>query len=95
MAETKTKKTPNIYEKLLAVQCELKCKKSQYNSFGKYYYRSLEDILEGVKPLLKKHRLTLVCDSYAEALPAQASGGEYYVQTVFKATLVDLDAPER
>ena len=42
-------------EKLLAVQAELKAPKGQYNSFGKYKYRSCEDILEAVKPLLKKH----------------------------------------
>lgn len=42
-------------EKLLAVQAELKAPKGQYNSFGKYKYRSCEDILEAVKPILKAH----------------------------------------
>lgn len=46
-------------EKLLAVQAELKAPKGQYNSFGKYKYRSCEDILEAVKPLLKKHGATI------------------------------------
>lgn len=49
----------NIYEKLLAVQTELKAPKGQYNSFGKFRYRSQEDILEAVKPLLAKHGLVL------------------------------------
>lgn len=49
----------NIYEKLLAVQTELKAPKGQYNSFGKFKYRSQEDILEAVKPLLAKHGLVL------------------------------------
>ena len=43
----------NVYEKLLKVQQELKVPKSQYNLFGKYYYRNCEDIQEAVKPLLK------------------------------------------
>lgn len=42
-----------IYSKLLAIQSELKAPKNQYNSFGKYNYRSCEDILEAVKPLAK------------------------------------------
>ena len=44
---------------LIAVQSELKAPKGQYNSFGKYSYRSAEDILESVKPLLAKHGLSL------------------------------------
>lgn len=44
----------NVYEKLLLVQNELKAPKNQKNSFGGYKYRSAEDILESVKPLLKK-----------------------------------------
>lgn len=48
-----------VYEKLMQVQSELKAPKNQYNSFGKYNYRSCEDILEGVKPLLLKVKATL------------------------------------
>ena len=40
---------------LIAIQSELKAPKNQFNSFGKYKYRSAEDILEAVKPLLKKY----------------------------------------
>lgn len=40
-----------LHEKLLAIQTKLKAPKGQYNSFGKYSYRSAEDILEAVKPL--------------------------------------------
>jgi hypothetical protein len=46
-------------KELIAIQAELKAPKSQYNNFGKYSYRSCEDILEGVKPLLSKHKATL------------------------------------
>ncbi|WP_338943680.1 ERF family protein [Fusobacterium nucleatum] len=49
----------NIYEKLLKTQVELKAPKGQYNSFGKYKYRSCEDILEALKPVLDKFKLTL------------------------------------
>lgn len=52
-----TKKTFN--DRLIAVQSELKAPKGQYNNFGKYAYRSAEDILESVKPLLAKHTLSL------------------------------------
>lgn len=50
----------NIYEKLSNIQHELKAPKGQYNSFGKYKYRSCEDILEAVKPICFKHKATLV-----------------------------------
>lgn len=50
----------SLHEKLIAVQQELKAPKGQYNSFGKYKYRSAEDILEAVKPLNAKHGLLLV-----------------------------------
>ena len=40
---------------LIAIQSELKAPKNQFSSFGKYKYRSAEDILEAVKPLLKKY----------------------------------------
>lgn len=45
-------------EKLKKIQSELKAPKSQFNAFGKYKYRNLEDILEALKPLLKKHNCT-------------------------------------
>lgn len=46
-------------ERVIALQNELKAPKSKYNSFGKYAYRSCEDILEAVKPLLARHGLRL------------------------------------
>lgn len=48
-----------IYSALMAVQRDLKAPKGQYNSFGKYKYRSLEDIIEAVKPLLNENGLIL------------------------------------
>ena len=43
-----------IYEKLSTIQLRFKSKKSRFNSFGKYYFRSAEDILEATKPFLKE-----------------------------------------
>ena len=54
----------SIYKKLSAVQAELKAPKGQFNSFGKYKYRSCEDILEAVKPLLAKHELGMTISDY-------------------------------
>jgi len=48
-----------IYELLNKIQTELKVPKSQFNKFGKYKYRSCEDILESIKPLLSKTKLTM------------------------------------
>lgn len=46
-------------EKLIKIQSELKAPKNQFNNFGKYKYRSCEDILEAVKPLLLKYSCIL------------------------------------
>lgn len=50
----------SIYEKLTNLQVELKAPKGQKNTFGNYNYRSAEDILEAVKPLLEKYKLTQI-----------------------------------
>tara|TARA_B100001769_G_scaffold108326_1_gene84190 strand:- start:146 stop:664 length:519 start_codon:yes stop_codon:yes gene_type:complete len=48
-----------IYEKLSQIQTKFKSKKSRFNSFGKYYFRSAEDILEATKPFLKELGVTV------------------------------------
>ena len=48
-----------LNEKLAIIQTELKAKKSSYNSFGKYYFRKSEDILEAIKPFLLKHNVSV------------------------------------
>ncbi len=48
-----------VYDALVEIQSELKAPKGQYNNFGKYKYRSCEDILNAVKPLLKEHNAVL------------------------------------
>lgn len=70
---------------LIKIQSELKANKSQYNSFGKYYYRSCEDILEALKPLLTKYNATMyITDEVVEV------GGRVYV----KATTTISDGKE-
>ena len=73
----------NVYEKLIAIQSELKAPKSQYNNFGKYAYRNCEDILESLKPLLKEHKSTIyISDEIVTVLD------RFYV----KATVTFIDA---
>jgi len=48
-----------LNQKLAVVQTELKAKKSSYNSFGKYYFRKSECILEAIKPFLIEHGVTI------------------------------------
>ena len=73
----------NVYEKLIAIQSELKAPKNQYNNFGKYSYRNCEDILEALKPLLKEHKSTIyISDEIVTVLE------RFYV----KATVTFIDA---
>ena len=51
-----------INKKLAVIQTELKAKKSSYNSFGKYYFRKAEDILEAVKPFLIREGVSVRLD---------------------------------
>ena len=55
----KTKNMKELNQKLAVIQTKLKAKKSSYNSFGKYYFRKSEDILEAIKPFLIEHGVTV------------------------------------
>lgn len=77
---------------LSKVQLELKAPKGQYNSFGKYYYRSCEDILEALKPLLDKYNSTVTVSDdivlvgdriYVKATATFICGEERFVVTGF------------
>lgn len=70
----------SIYQKLNVIQTKLNVPKNQFNSFGKYNYRSCEDILEAVKPLLGGLSL-LLCDEIV------LIGDRYYLKAT--ATLTD------
>lgn len=72
-------------EKLLKIQSALKCNKGQYNSFGRYKYRSCEDILESVKPLLAEYKCTLILSDTLEYI-----GDRYYIKAT--ATLTDVES---
>lgn len=71
--------------KLMNIQQELKAPKGQYNSFGKYAYRSCEDILEAVKPLLKKEKVVLTISDELQYI-----GNRYYIKAT--ATLIDTES---
>ena len=59
MYRPKIKPMKELNQKLAIVQTKLKAKKSSYNSFGKYYFRKSEDILEAIKPFLIEHGVTV------------------------------------
>lgn len=75
----------NLYEKLSKIQVEMKCNKGQYNSFGKYHYRSCEDIQEAVKPYLKELKCTLVISDEIVMI-----GDRYYIKAT--ATITDAES---
>lgn len=77
---------------LLKIQRKLKAPKNQYNSFGKYPYRSAEDILEAVKPLLEEFKATLTLSDdivqvgdrvYVKATATLKDGDEETTVTAF------------
>jgi len=68
-----------LQESLVVIQSKLKAPKNQYNSFGKYKYRSAEDILEAVKPLLAEHNIVLNMSDRVELI-----GARYYIVSTAK-----------
>ena len=75
-------KTKEKIDYLIAIQSELKVPKNQFNSFGKYKYRSAEDILEAVKPLLLKYGCYLTFTERTEEIAG-------YLVLISKATISD------
>jgi hypothetical protein len=73
-----------INEKLSKIQTEFKSKKSRFNSFGKYYFRSAEDILEATKPFLKELGVTVRINE--ELLPTDAAPVLQCTATIFDGT---------
>ena len=98
----------NIYEKLLNVQIDLKAPKGQFNKFGNYKYRSCEDILEALKPVLQKYKLAMfisdevvdtngsikkvIKDEKEETTTTQEIIGKKYIKATI--TLVNVEKPE-
>lgn len=77
----------NIYKKLLEVQSKLKCNKAQYNTFGKYAYRSCEDILESLKPILSEVGATIFIKDEVEHVE-----GRFYIKAT--VTFIDIETGE-
>lgn len=78
----------SIYAKLSVIQLNLIAPKNQYNSFGKYNYRSCEDILEGLKPCLQETKTAVTVNDEIVQI-----GDRYYVKAT--ATLFDCETGER
>jgi hypothetical protein len=74
-----------IYEKLSAIQVKLNAPKKQYNSYGRYNYRSCEDILEGLKPHLEETKTAVTVNDEIVLI-----GERYYVKAT--ATLHDCES---
>lgn len=86
----------NLYWKLTRIQNDLKAPKSQYNSYGKYAYRSAEDIMEAIKPLLLHYGCALKVEEEIVLIEPKNNPGccedadaRYYVKS--SVTLIDCD----
>lgn len=77
-----TNEESNIFLKLSLIQTELKVGKNHTNNFGKYSYRNMSDILEALKPLLKKYSVTITITDRLVGM-----GNRYYIEAT--ATLSD------
>jgi hypothetical protein len=77
----------SVINKLSAVQAQLRVPKNQFNAFGKYKYRSCEDILEAAKPLLAEHGLVLTISDDVKQLEER-----FYIQST--ATLICIETGE-
>ena len=76
----------NIYEKLRLIQDGLRAPKGKRNTFGKYYYRSCEDIFKALKPIEAEYK----CVTFATDKITQI-GDRYYVETIL--TIVNCEDP--
>ena len=77
-----------VYKKLFEVQMELKAPKNQRNTFGNYNYRSAEDILEALKPVLKNHNATVFISDKIVVME------NLWTYAEAKATFVDIETGE-
>lgn len=75
-----------LFEVLFNIQQELKVPKDNYNTFGKYKYRSCEDILESVKPVLLKYKAIIILNDSVEMI-----GSRFYVQAVAVLKVVGVE----
>jgi len=82
----------NFHEKVVDIQSSLVAQKGQFNKFGNYKYRSAEDIMESLKPLLKKNGLVLTIKTdmvevgsriYVKSTATLTDGTDFIVNTAF------------
>ena len=87
-----------LNEKLAIIQTKFKSKKSRFNSFGKYYFRSAEDILEAIKPYLLEHGITvtineeLINDNFVIKTTATISDG---LEAINATAIVGVDVDQK
>jgi len=87
-----------LNEKLANIQTKFKSKKSRFNSFGKYYFRSAEDILESIKPYLLEHGVTvtvneqLINDNFVIQTTATISDG---LEAINATAVVGVDVDQK
>ena len=90
-----------IHEKLAIIQTKFKSKKSRFNSFGKYYFRSAEDILESIKPYLLEHGVTvtinekLIVDSPTPIIKSTAAIHDVKGMKVEATAIVGVDLMQK
>ena len=78
----------SIYNKLFEIQQNLKAPKGQYNQFGKYAFRSCEDILEALKPLLASQKAIIVLSDELTNIEQR-----YYIKAT--ARIIDIETGEQ
>ena len=87
-----------LNEKLATIQTKFKSKKSRFNSFGKYYFRTAEDILEAIKPYLLEHGITvtineeLINDTFVIKTTATISDG---LEAINATAIVGVDVDQK
>jgi hypothetical protein len=92
MSNTKTKQVSTEAVTLATIQAEIKAPKGQFNSFGKYKYRSAEDIVEAVKPVIHKYGFWLLLTDdivqvgdriYIKATATLSNGTQTYTASAY------------
>ena len=78
----------SIYNKLFEIQQNLKAPKGQYNQFGKYAFRSCDDILEALKPLLASQKAIIVLSDELTNIEQR-----YYIKAT--ARIIDIETGEQ
>jgi hypothetical protein len=102
MEKEKTVKQLSLHEKLSKIQVEFKAAKTKWNSFGKYNFRSAEDLLEALKPFNEKYAVYFVVKeqvTYNGALPIMLSSATIYdvggIESIEATAVVGVDLVQK